>query len=489
MAFLHGMGSALFGRLAFSLLLLLSAFHTPLPAETKSSNEVDQAATPAVLLKVDGPIGPAVDDYLGRAFEDAENIEAPVIIIRMNTPGGLNTSMRAIIGKILDSPIPVAVYIAPEGARGASAGTYILYAAHVGAMAPATSVGAATPVKMGGGPGSDKTQAEPNSGENSDSEDKAEAGDDGDSVGSSSEAMRRKVVNDAVSYLRGLAELRGRNADWAEEAVRQGVTLTSGEALEKNVIDYKAADVDTLLASMDGRTVQVNDQDWVLETEGRNIERIEPDWRTKVLSVITNPNVAYILMLLGIYGIILEFSNPGSLVPGISGVICLLLALFALHLLPVNYAGAALILLGILLMLAEAFAPSFGALGIGGIIAFLLGSILLIDTDAPGFELNIFVVIGVTIASAFVFIVVFALALKAWRRPVVSGREGIVGAEAAALEDFSGEGRVRLKGESWKAFTSASLRQGDWVKVIQIDGLTVSVEPLPNKKPKNENHE
>lgn len=485
-AFSKKAGSPLYGRVVFGLLALLCALQNPLTAKSETSSEAaEQATAPAVLLEVDGPIGPAVDDYLGRAFERAEGLEAPVIIIRMDTPGGLDTSMRAIIRKILDSPVPVAVYIAPEGARGASAGTYILYAAHIAAMAPATSVGAATPVQMGGTPGGEFVQADEEAAENAaqkegEAEADSESADD-PSADSSSKAMRRKVVNDAVSYLRGLAELRGRNADWAEKAVRQGETLTSSEALEKNVIDFRVADVDALLAAIDGFTVEVDDQERILTTEGLSVQEIEPDWRTKVLSVITNPNVAYILMLLGIYGIILEFSNPGSLVPGIAGAICLLLALFALHLLPVNYAGAALILLGILLMLGEAFAPSFGALGIGGIIAFVLGSILLIDTDAPGFELHMPVIIGVTLASALMFIVVFALAVKAWRRPVVSGSEGIVGSEAVALGDFSESGRVRLKGESWKARTRAPLRQGERAKVTHIDGLTVAVEPLEPK--------
>ncbi|MFO8026738.1 MAG: nodulation protein NfeD [Opitutales bacterium] len=488
-------GPSLCGRGTFGLLVLLCALQNPLIAQGETSGEPGEAAAPAVLLEIDGPIGPAVDDYLGRAFERAEGLEAAVIIIRMDTPGGLDTSMRAIIRKILDSPVPVAVYIAPEGARGASAGTYILYAAHVAAMAPATSVGAATPVQMGGAPGGEFVQADEAAAENATKQnEEAEAEADGDSADdrsadSSSKAMRRKVVNDAVSYLRGLAELRERNEDWAEAAVRQGETLTSSEALEKNVINFRVADVDALLAAMDGFTVDVDDQERTLTTEGLSVQRIEPDWRTKVLSVITNPNVAYILMLLGIYGIILEFSNPGSLVPGISGAICLLLALFALHLLPVNYAGVALILLGILLMLAEAFAPSFGALGIGGIVAFLLGSILLIDTDAPGFELHMPVIIGVTLASALMFIVVFALAVKAWRRPVVSGSEGIVGSEAVALGDFSESGRVRLKGESWRARTRAPLRQGERAKVTHIDGLTVSVEPLKPKQAEKKNHE
>lgn len=493
-AFSKKAGSPLYGRVVFGLLALLCALQNPLTAKSETSSEAaEQATAPAVLLEVDGPIGPAVDDYLGRAFERAEDLEAPVIIIRMDTPGGLDTSMRAIIRKILDSSVPVAVYIAPEGARGASAGTYILYAAHIAAMAPATSVGAATPVQMGGTPGGERVQADEEAAENAaqkegEAEADSESADD-PSPDSSSKAMRRKVVNDAVSYLRGLAELRERNADWAEKAVRQGETLTSSEALEKNVIDFRVANVDALLTAMDGFTVEIDDQERTLATKGRSVQRIEPDWRTKVLSVITNPNVAYILMLLGIYGIILEFSNPGSLVPGIAGAICLLLALFALHLLPVNYAGAALILLGILLMLAEAFAPSFGALGIGGIIAFVLGSILLIDTDAPGFELHMPVIIGVTLASALMFIVVFALAVKAWRRPVVSGSEGIVGSEAVALGDFSETGRVRLKGESWKARTRAPLRQGERAKVTHIDGLTVAVEPLEPKQPENKNHE
>ncbi|MFP4157780.1 MAG: NfeD family protein [Opitutales bacterium] len=489
---LSSRAKAVTSSLRLFCLAIVCALQSPLIAQTETPDGAIEKESPVVLLEVEGPVGPAVDDFLGRTFERAQEMESPAIIIRMDTPGGLDTSMRAIIRKILDSPIPVAVYIAPEGARGASAGTYILYAAHIAAMAPATSVGAATPVQMGGAPGGDEARSETDAeAANDNTNQTEEADEEGEaSADSSSQAMRRKVVNDAVSYIRGLAELRGRNADWAEEAVRQGVTLTSSEALERDVVDFRVPDVETLLAEMDGVTVEVDNRDWVLKTAGRTVQNIEPDWRTKVLSVITNPNVAYILMLLGIYGIILEFSNPGSLVPGISGAICLLLALFALHLLPVNYAGVALILLGILLMIAEAFAPSFGALGIGGVIAFAFGSILLIDTDAPGFELNIFVIIGVTLASAFVFIVVVAMAMRAWQRPVVSGSEGIVGSEATALEDFSAEGRVRLKGELWKARTQTPLHEGDRVKVTQLGGLTVSVEPLEEpKQSENKTHE
>lgn len=471
--------------MVLGLLAWLSAIPNPLVAGDRTGAEANQAeASPAVLLEVEGPIGPAMDDYLERAFERSTEMEASVIIIRMDTPGGLDASMRAVVRRILDAPIPVAVYIAPEGARGASAGTYILYAAHVAAMAPATSVGAATPVRMGGPPNRERTQMAVDLPETTNNQDPSESVEENEEEESmdDSEAMRRKVINDAVSYLRGLAELRGRNADWAEEAVRQGATLTSSEALEKNVINFRVADVDALLAAMDGLSVEVDGEDWILETAGRRVQAIEPDWRTRLLSILTNPNVAYILMLLGIYGIIMEFSNPGSLIPGIAGTICLLLALFSLHLLPINYAGAALIVLGILLMLAEAFAPSFGALGVGGGIAFVLGSVLLIDTDAPGFELHWSVIIGVTLVSAFMFIVVFAMAMKAWRRPVVSGSEGLIGAKGTALEDFAEEGRVRLKGELWRARTKVPLREGDQVKVNHLDGLTVLVEPLQNKQ-------
>lgn len=472
-----------FGRFALVALSVLIASLAQVNAESGTPEGGDPVAARAVLLDVDGPIGPAMDDYLGRGFERAEAMGAPVIILRMNTPGGLDTSMRAIIRKILDSPVPVAVYIAPEGARGASAGTYILYSAHVAAMAPATSVGAATPVQMGGAPGADLGQNgdgrnEDESKEAPDERGETESAEDEKPADASSDAMRRKVVNDAVSYLRGLAELRGRNAEWAEKAVREGVTLTASEALEKNVINFMVEDVDALLAAMDGLTVKVAGRDRILETDGLEVHSIDPDWRTRLLSVLTNPNTAYILLLLGIYGIILEFSNPGSLVPGIAGTISLLLALFSLHLLPVSYAGVALILLGVILMLAEAFAPSFGALGIGGVIAFLLGSILLIDTDVPGFQLHISVIVGMTIASALMFLAVFSLAMRAWRRPVVSGREGILGAEGSALVDFENEGRINLKGVIWKARTSAPLRKGDRVKVNHIEGLTVSVEPV-----------
>ncbi|MEX2580746.1 MAG: nodulation protein NfeD [Verrucomicrobiales bacterium] len=440
------------------------------PEARTETPEVDSGSGPAVLLEVEGPVGPATDDYIGRSLEAATEAGAPVVIIRLDTPGGLDTSMRSIVRLILESPVPVAVYVAPEGARAASAGTYLLYAAHVAAMAPATNLGAATPVQFGGAPA-----ASPPAGEGEDG--------DEDAAEEPAGAMERKIVNDAVAFIRGLAELRGRNAEWAEEAVRRGVSLTSSEALEENVIDLRVADLAELLEGMDGRTVEVQGQDRVLATSGLPIERREPDWRTRLLSLLSNPNIAYILMLLGIYGLILEFAEPGALVPGVTGAICLLLALFAFQLLPINYAGLALILLGIVLMVAEAFAPSFGVLGIGGGVAFVLGSVILIEPGIPGFEIHLPLIIAFAIASAVFFVFVLALAVKAWRQPVVSGRESLVGARGVALEDFETEGRVRVQSESWKARSTVPVEKDEEVEVTAIEGLLLSVAPVHETKP------
>jgi membrane-bound serine protease (ClpP class) len=448
----------------------------------------------AVWLAIEGPIGPATEDYIRRSLADAAEKEAPVVIIQMDTPGGLDTSMRGIIRGILDSPVPVAVYIAPEGARGASAGTYILYAAHIAAMAPATSVGAATPVQIGGGgsgadirsPPGQARAAEEGSASEPEPEPEPEPEEADGEEEARPDAMERKIISDAVAYIRGLAELRGRNAEWAEEAVREGVSLTSAEALELNVIDILVGDLEALLTEMDGRTVHVLQEEQVLATLGLEIERVEPDWRTRLLSILTNPNIAFILLLLGVYGIILEFANPGALIPGITGAICLLLALFAFQLLPINYAGLALILLGLVLMIAEAFAPSFGALGVGGVIAFLLGSIILFDTEIPGFELYLSVILGFAAASVFILIFVVAMAVKAWHRPVVSGREGLIRATGVALEDFASSGRIRVAGESWKARTLQPVRKDQAVQVTRVEGLVLQIEPIENPQPKKD---
>jgi membrane-bound serine protease (ClpP class) len=422
---------------------------------------VGSADNPVIQLTIEGAIGPATDDYVGRALETAARRGAEVVVIRMDTPGGLDSAMRGIIKSITNSAVPVASYVAPAGARAASAGTYILYASHIAAMAPGTNVGAATPVKLGGTPPGSRSK---------DKQDKTD-----DAV---ADAGKQKIINDAVAYLRSLAELRGRNQEWAEEAVRKADSIPASEALQLGVIDIVASGMADLLKQIDGREVLVQGQKRSLHTAGSVVDQLAPDWRSRFLSVITNPNVAYILMLIGIYGLMLEFSNPGAIVPGTVGAIALLLALYSFQLLPINYAGVGLILLGVALMVGEAFQPSFGVLGIGGLTAFVIGSVILMDTDVPGFGIDISVIISFAIISALVFIVVIGMAIKARRRPVVSGSEQLVGAEATVLADFDGQGKVSIHSETWRALSGAPLRKGQQVKVSGIDGLTLRVEPL-----------
>ena len=398
------------------------------------------SAAPVKLVPLEGAVGPASADFVKRAIERSHKEGAELVIVQIDTPGGLDTSMREVIKAILASPVPVAVFVAPSGARAASAGTFILYAAHVAAMAPGTNLGAASPVSIGGGMAQ---------------KDDKKGGED---------TMTRKVTNDAVAYIRGLAELRGRNADWAEKAVREGVSLPAQEALKLKVIDHVAADVPALLKAM-GKA-------------GAEVQQVQIDWRTRVLGVITNPTVAYLLILVGIYALIFEFMNPGIVLPGVVGAIALLVALYALHLLPVNYAGLALMLLGIAFMVAEAFLPAFGSLGIGGIIAFVLGSIMLIeDTELPGFDIPLALIAGVAAASAAFLILVLGMLARNRRRAVVSGREEMIGATAEALADFEGEGWARVHGEHWKVRASRPVRRGQKLRVTGMQGLVLSVEP------------
>lgn len=419
----------------------------------------------AVLLSIQGAIGPATDDYLERSLEKARELGPRVIILRMDTPGGLDTAMRSMIRRITASPVPIATYVAPTGARAASAGTYILYASHIAAMAPGTNLGAATPVAIGGlSPG-----REPDS--------QGDKAPDSDAEGGKS-AMERKAINDAAAYIRGLAELRGRNADWAERAVREAVSLQASEALENNVIDLIAMDIEDLLEAMDGRVVEVNGREVTLNTAGLQVTELLPDWRSRLLGVLTNPNVAYILMLVGIYGLLLEFYNPGGLVPGIVGAICLLLALYAFQMLPVNYAGIGLILLGIGFMIAEAFQPSFGMLGIGGVIAFVIGSIILMDTELPSFRIYLSVIATTAVVSALALAAILGMALSSRRRAVVSGADQLIGARARVLDDFeNGQGRVFVHSESWRGRCRTPLRRGDHARVTAVDGLTLELEP------------
>ncbi|MCK9531276.1 MAG: nodulation protein NfeD [Gammaproteobacteria bacterium] len=419
-----------------------------------------------VRLDILGAIGPATSDYIHRNLNHAAEEGAHLVILRMDTPGGLDLAMRDIIRDILASPVPVVAWVAPNGARAASAGTYILYASHVAAMAPATNLGAATPVQIGGEnplpapeePAGDKEKAK-------------------EPAPPSGDAMRHKVVNDAVAYIRGLARLRDRNADWAEKAVREAASLESTQALELNVIDLLATDQDELLAKLHGRKIEVLGEERTLDTENLRIEAMAPDWRARLLAVITDPNVAYILMIIGIYGLILEFSNPGTIVAGVVGAICLILALFAFQALPINYAGVGLILLGIALMVGEAFTPSFGALGVGGVVAFTIGSVILIDTDSPGFGIDPALIGAVALASALLFGFLLHLFFRARRRPVVSGAEALVGADAVAMEDFTDTGHVRLRGEIWRARTPSPVHKGQQLRVTRVDGLTVEVKP------------
>jgi membrane-bound serine protease (ClpP class) len=397
-------------------------------------------AAPVKLVPLDGAVGPASADFVKRAIERSPKEGVELVIVQMDTPGGLDTSMREVIKAILASRVPVAVFVAPSGARAASAGTFILYAAHVAAMAPGTNLGAASPVSIGGGMAQ---------------KDDKKGGED---------TMTRKVTNDAVAYIRGLAELRGRNADWAEKAVREGVSLPAHEALKLKVIDHVAADVPALLKAV-GKA-------------GAEVQEVEIDWRTRVLGVITNPTVAYLLILVGIYALIFEFMNPGIVLPGVVGAIALLVALYALHLLPVNYAGLALMVLGIAFMVAEAFLPAFGSLGVGGIIAFVLGSIMLIeDTELPGFDIPLALIAGVAAASAAFLIFVLGMLARSRKRAVVSGREHMIGATGEALLDFDGEGWARVQGEQWKVRSSGPVRRGQKLRVTGMQGLVLSVEP------------
>jgi membrane-bound serine protease (ClpP class) len=392
-------------------------------------------------VPLEGAIGPASADFVGRAIKRAAKEKAELVVIRMDTPGGLDTSMRELIKDILASPVPVATFVAPSGARAASAGTFILYASHVAAMAPGTNVGAASPVAIGGvSPQKDDKKGK-----------------------SSEDTMMRKVTNDAVAYIRGLAEMRKRNADWAERAVREGVSLSAQQALKLKVIDHLAADLPELLKK--------------LGKEGSPVVQVEVDWRTRLLGVITNPSIAYLLILVGIYALIFEFMNPGLLLPGVVGAICLLLALYAFHLLPVNYAGLALIVVGIGFMVAEAFLPAFGSLGIGGLIAFVIGSVILIDdTNLPGFEIPYALIAGLAVASAAFLFFVVGMAVRNRKRPVVSGREYLIGAAAEALEDFDAEGWARVQGETWRVRSKAPVRRGERLKVRSIEGLVLNVE-------------
>jgi membrane-bound serine protease (ClpP class) len=462
-------------KLGWTLLLVafLISFIGTAPAESESES---QSGGEALIIRVDGAIGPAASAYVEKAIADAEGRRAQLLVLKMDTPGGLDTSMRAIVKAINAAQVPVVGFVAPSGARAASAGAYILYACHVAAMAPGTNVGAATPVQIGGLPtGGTPEKSEPD--ETSADDDNTEG-----KPASTGDASKDKLINDAVAYIRSLAQLRGRNAEWAEKAVREAASLPAEEALQLGVVDLLARDVEDLLRKLDGRVVTIAGGKLRLDTDGIIQVELEPDWHSRLLSIIGNPNIAYILMLVGIYGLIYEFSNPGAVVPGTVGAVSLVLALYAFQLLPINYAGVALMLLGLALMVAEAFAPSFGALGIGGVVAFVVGSLVLIDTDAPGFGLSIPLILTVAVASAVLLVVVVGMAIEARRRPVVSGAEQLLAGTGQAIAPFEKEGRVRLHGEIWTARSRIPVAAGQLVRVTGRDGLTLTVEPITKQK-------
>ena len=428
--------------LSVGLLFLPVCAALTFPPEPTTAETPRSDPRPILVLKVEGVINPALSEYIVKGIDEARKRNAGLIVLRLDTPGGLNSSMRSIIKAMIASRVPVAVYVSPSGARAASAGTFITIASHVAGMAPGTNLGAASPVAVSGG---------------------------------MDETMKKKVTNDAAAYIRSLAQKRGRNADWAEDAVRNGVSIGETAALNKGVIDLIATDQTAFLRALDGRRVATDSGEVILRTRGAEIVKWEMGLRQKLLAVLSNPNLAYILMMLGVYGILFEIMNPGAIFPGVVGGICLIVGFYALQVLPINYAGLALILLGIIMFILEVNVVSYGALSIGGAISMILGSVMLIDSPAPFFRISYFVIIPVVGLTALFFLVLIGMGLRAQRGRSVAGREGLMNATGVASAAIKPDGKVFVHGETWNAHSSEPIEEGDRVRIVGVEGLRLEV--------------
>ncbi len=435
----------------FSLLLITASSHLlSASADTIKTNKTTSLATASDvsvkkihLIEIDAPITPVVAEYIIKSIDRAAKANAEALIIQLNTPGGLVDSTQQIVMKMIASEVPTVVYVAPGGARAASAGVFITLAANIAAMAPTTHIGAAHPVQM---------------------------------QGKMDETMEKKAVNDLAAFVRGIAEKRGRNITWAEDAVRNSVSITETEALANKVIDLIAPDIPSLVRALNGRTVEVLIGKRTLKTEGALVERITMGFRDKLLGIISNPNIAYILMILGFYGIYFELANPGAILPGVAGAICLILAFYALQTLPINYAGLMLIILAIALFIAEAFIASHGVLGIGGTIAMLLGSVMLIDSPAPSLQISWAVILPVVVLSALLFIITVTVAVRVHREKTDTGKEGLIGMQAKVKSDLDPVGQVFVHGEYWNARSTETIHKHEKVTIVGIEGLTLIVK-------------
>jgi membrane-bound serine protease (ClpP class) len=421
-------------------------------ADTKDTKKPDKPAPPAAesappakkiyLIEIDAPITPVTAEYFIKSIDRASHDNVEALIVQMNTPGGLVDSMNDIVIRMMSSKVPIVVYVAPSGGRAASAGVFITMAAHIAAMAPTTHIGAASPIQL---------------------------------EGKMDETKERKAMNDLAAFARGIAEKRGRNAQWAEEAVRKAVSATETEALKLKVIDLIARDIPSLVSAIDGRTVDVIIGKKTLKTAGAEVKTMKMGFRDKLLGIISNPNIAYILMILGFYGLYFELSNPGAIFPGVAGAICLILAFYALQTLPINYAGLMLIILAIALFIAEAFITSHGVLGIGGTIAMLIGSVMLIDSPAPVLQISWAVIIPAVAMSAILFIITVTIAIRVYREKPTTGKEGLIGMVAMAKTDILSDGQVFMRGEYWNAWSDEPIQKGEQVVVIAVEGLKVKV--------------